>query len=91
MLQTPSLVCLTFRFTMANADVVNLEATIIEATHSSLCRDTAALKHPTNSVADLLKMRHEQLRTGGRRLGQMAGQTCSFKAEDESESPERLN
>lgn len=64
MLQTPSLVCLTFCFTVTNADVLNLEETIIEATPSSLCRDAAALKHPANSVADLVKMRHEQLRTG---------------------------
>lgn len=67
MLQTPSLVCLTFCFTMTNADVLNLEATIIEAT--SLCRHTAALRHPTNSVADLVEMRHEQQRTGGTKAG----------------------
>lgn len=60
---------LTFRFTMTNADVLNLGATIIEATPSSLSRDTTALKHPTNSAADLVKMRHEQLRTGGTKAG----------------------
>lgn len=86
-----SLVCLTFRFTMTNADVLNLETTIIEATPLSLWRNSsskAPYKLRCRPCNDEIRATKGQV---GRRLGQMAGQTCSFKAEDESDSPGRLN